>query len=148
MRGWLIRLLIIGAIAVGAFVLRDRISGNAGDLKVGDCFDVPANDNNISDVQHHPCTEAHTGEVFALVTHPAAKGAPVLSTADLETYLGGACGPLFISYVGATAANAGQLDGGAFYPGDKDWADGGRTVTCYGYRIDGKPLTSSIKATP
>jgi hypothetical protein len=61
--GWGIRLVVVGAIVVGGFLFRDRISGNAGDLQVGDCFDDPGT-SEISDVQHHPCTEAHTGEVI------------------------------------------------------------------------------------
>ena len=50
----------------GGFILRDRLSSNAGDLKVGDCFDEPASGDEISDVQHHPCTESHTAEVVFL----------------------------------------------------------------------------------
>ena len=66
-------------IVIGGLVLRDRLSGSASDLKIGDCFDVPATETDIKDVQHHPCTEAHTGEVFAVVTHPAPKGTPPLT---------------------------------------------------------------------
>ena len=52
---------IVAVIIVGGFILRDRLSSNAGDLKVGDCFDEPASGAEISDVQHHPCTEAPHG---------------------------------------------------------------------------------------
>ena len=46
-------------VAIGGFVLRDRLSSNAGDLAVGDCFDEPtASAETIEDVQHQPCTEA------------------------------------------------------------------------------------------
>ena len=76
MRGWIVRIAIIGVIALGGLIFRERLSGSAGDLAVGECFDVPAGDTNIGDVQHHPCSEAHTGEVFALVKNPAAKGTP------------------------------------------------------------------------
>lgn len=148
MRGWVIRIGIIAVIAVGAFLFRDRLSGNAGDLKVGECFDVPTAAANIKDVQHHPCTESHTGEVFAIVTHPAAKGTPALSEDELFSFLGTSCGPAFTSYVGPTAASAGTLDFGAFYPLDKDWVDGDRNVTCYVYRIDEAAMTTSLKTTP
>jgi len=63
MGSWGVRIAIIAIIIVGGFVLRDRLSSSAGDLKVGDCFDEPATGGEISDVQHHPCTEAHTAEV-------------------------------------------------------------------------------------
>jgi len=148
MRGWILRIGIIAVIALGAYIFKDRLSGSAGDLAVGDCFDVPAANVDIKSVQHHPCTESHTGEVFALVTHPAAKGAPPLTEAQLVDYLGSACTPVFTTYVGAEAASGGELDFGAFYPVDKDWNDGDRGVTCYVYRIDEKPMTSSLKKAP
>jgi ABC-type molybdate transport system substrate-binding protein len=148
MRGWIFRIAIIGVIALGAFVFRDRLSGNAGDLAIADCFDVPAGETAISDVQHHPCTESHTGEVFAVVTHPAAEGTPPITESQLVDYLTTACAPVFLAYVGPEAATAGVLDFGAFYPGEEDWNSGDRKVTCYAYRIDDAPMTSSVKKTP
>ncbi len=107
---------------------------------------MPAVKTGVKDVQHHPCTESHTGEVFALVTHPAAKGAPPPTSDGMLDYLVNACGPLFISYVGPVAAGVGNLDAGAFYPPDKGWNDGDRGITCYAYRVDHVPITSSVKA--
>ena len=144
----LIRLGILALILAGGWLFRDRLSSNAGDLAVGDCFDVPASKTNVKDVQHHPCAESHTGEVFAIVTHPAAKGTPPLAHDALFSYLGSTCGPLFINYVGPVAAGAGLLDAGAFYPPDAGWNDGDRTITCYVYRVDGKPTTTSAKNAP
>jgi len=66
MGSWGVRIAIIAIIIVGGFVLRDRLSSSAGDLKVGDCFDEPASGGEISDVQHHPCTESHSAEVVFL----------------------------------------------------------------------------------
>ena len=145
MQGWIIRIAIIAVIVIGGLVFRDRLSGNAGDLKVGDCFDVPSQNVDVKDVQHHPCTESHTGEVFALVNHPAAKGTPPLTESALIDFLSSACGPLWVTYVGQQAAGSQVFDIGAFYPRDQDWNDGERGVTCYTYRIDGKPMTSSLK---
>jgi hypothetical protein len=148
MRGWIFRIGIIVVIALGAYIFRDRLSGGAADLAVGDCFDVPTTNIDIKDVQHHPCTESHTGEVFVLVKHPAAKGAAPLSEAQLIDFLTSACAPAWTTYVGKETAAAGTLDFGAFYPVDKAWADGDRGVTCYTYRLDKKPMTSSVKTTP
>ena len=61
--GWGVRLGIVAVIIIGGFILRDRLSSSAGDLKVGDCFDEPASGAEISEVQHHPCAESHTAEV-------------------------------------------------------------------------------------
>jgi hypothetical protein len=63
-------LTAIAGFALGGYLLRDFISGNVGDLKVGDCFDPPAlaaKDAVVKDVQHHPCSERHGGEVFSSV---------------------------------------------------------------------------------
>ena len=145
MAGWVVRIAIIAVIIVGGLIFRDRLSGNAGDLKVGDCFDVPTATVDVKDVQHHPCTESHTGEVFAVVNHPAAKGAAPLSEAQLIDFLSSSCGPLWVTYIGQDAVNTAIFDVGAFYPRDTDWNDGERAVTCYTYRIDDKPMTSSLK---
>lgn len=143
MRNIIIRVAIIGAVIVGGLIFRDRLSGNAGELAVGDCFDVPTADTNISDVQHHPCTEAHTGEVFFVGAHTAAKGTP-FTTSLLETYVGSACIPAFMSYIGS--GDSTPLEIGAFYPLVKDWDDGDREVTCYLYQIDGSTMTKTLKA--
>ena len=148
MRGWIVRIAIIGVIAIGGLIFRERLSGSAGDLAVGDCFDVPAGDMNIGDVQHHPCNEAHTGEVFALVKNPAAKGAPPPTEAELVTFLTTQCGAVFTQYTGINVDGQDILDYGAFYPSDKDWNDGERGVTCYVYRTDEGAMTSSIRKAP
>jgi hypothetical protein len=148
MRAWVFRIGIIAVIALGALIFRDRLSSSAAELAVGDCFDVPTTNVDIKDVQHHPCTESHTGEVFTLVTHPAAKGTAPLTQAQLVDYLTSACAPVFLSYVGADAAGSRTLDFGAFYPRDEDWTNGDRGVTCYAYRVDEKPMTTSLKKAP
>ena len=148
MQGWIIRIGIVGAIAVGALIFRDRLSGSAGDLKVGDCFDLPAAQVNIKDVQHHPCEESHTAEVISLVSHPAAKGAAILSQSELLVFLTTQCGASFYQYTGTDADAQHVLDYGAFYPADEDWNDGDRGVTCYAYRLDEGPMTGSLRTAP
>lgn len=145
---WLIRLGFLVVFVGGGYLFRDRLTGSPTELAVGDCFDVPAVKTDVRDVQHHPCAESHTGEVFAIVTHPAAKGTAPLTEAALISYLGSTCGPLWITYVGTQAASAGQLDAGAFYPPDERWKAGDRGITCYSYRVDGKPMTGSLKKSP
>ena len=143
---WVVRIAILVAIAGGGYLFRDRLSSSPTELAVGDCFDVPAVKTSVKDVQHHPCTERHTGEVFARVTHPAAKGEPPPGEQALFVYLGNTCGPLFTDFVGPVAAGVGQLDAGAFYPPDAGWNAGDRSITCYVYRVDGQPVTGSLKA--
>jgi hypothetical protein len=147
MRGWVIRIAIIAAIAIGAFVLRDRLTGNAGDLKVGDCFDRPVTaEETIESVQHHPCTEAHTAELIFQGNHPAAKDAPPPSEEELFTYVESNCLPAFNSYTGTDLLAGSEFDLGFIYPLDEDWNKGDRGITCYAYRLDGATMTTSIKA--
>ncbi|MFL5770078.1 MAG: septum formation family protein [Chloroflexota bacterium] len=147
--GWGIRLVIIGAIVVGGLIFRDRISGNAAELKVGDCFDTPTTaDATVGDVQHHPCTEAHTAEVFFVGDHPAANGAAILNQDDVFGYAMDTCLPALNTYTGTDVAAEGKYDMSAFYPADEDWNKGERGVTCYAILLDGGTMTSSIKAAP
>jgi hypothetical protein len=144
-RGWVIRLAILAVIGIGAYVLRDRISGSADDLKVGDCFDLPKQTQNFKDVQHHPCTESHEAEVFAVLKHPAAKGAPPLTDAQFSDYLDTSCGPLWVTYIGDEAAHSNVFTFNGFLPVDDAWNDGERGITCITYRTDRATLTSSLK---
>jgi hypothetical protein len=148
MRGWIIRIAIVALIAGGAYLFRDRLSGNAGELKAGDCFDVPAVQENVKDVQHHPCNETHTAEVLALVTHPAAKGAPPPSRSELLVFLTTQCGASFFQYTGMDVDAQTLLDYGAFYPVEQDWNDGDRGITCYAYRVDEGAMTGSVRKAP
>jgi hypothetical protein len=86
---------------------------------------------------------AHTGEVFYVGVHPAAKGTP-FAQSSLEAFLGSTCDPAFARYLGTS--DFGGLDFGAFYPLEKDWADGERGITCYLYKVDGSTMTTSLKA--
>src|SRR5688500_13700554 len=74
--GWLIRGGIVAAIVVAGLVFRDRLSGDAADLQVGDCFDDPGAVSEITDVQHQPCTEAHDSEVIFVGDYPAQDAYP------------------------------------------------------------------------
>jgi Septum formation len=139
----LIRVLLIGGVLLGGFLFRDRISGNAGDLQVGDCFDVPALDTDISKVQHHPCTEPHTGEVVYVGDHSAAKGTPFAESLLVE-FAGTSCLPAFDAYIGSNSPDG--IDIGAFYPVAKDWDGGDREITCYLYKVDGTSMAGSLKA--
>lgn len=143
MKNIVIRVAIIGVVIVGGLIFRDRLSGNATELQVGDCFDDPAAVTQIKDVQHHPCTEGHTSEVIFVGPHPAAKGTP-FSEAVVSEFVQATCLPAFFAYVGSNDSDI--LDLNAFFPVVKDWDDGDRGITCYLYTVDGSTLTKSLKA--
>ena len=86
-------------------------SGNAGDLAVGDCFDAPTLEGQtVSDVQHHPCTEAHTGEVFAVVTQSRGSTRRTRSSRHGSPSSGDACAAPFLRYVGIAMDSSTLLD--------------------------------------
>jgi hypothetical protein len=146
-RGWLVRIGIIAVIAIGAFVLRDRLSSNAGDLAVGDCFDEPtASAETVEDVQHQPCNEAHDNEVMVVTEHPAARDAAYPSDADMEAFVDEKCVSVYQAYSGRDPATESEIGLAWYVPTDEGWKDGTRKVICYLYRNDGAKMTAPLKA--
>jgi hypothetical protein len=147
--GWGVRIAIIAIIAAGALIFRDRLTGNAGELKVGDCFDEPTTaETTIKDVQHHPCNEAHTAEVVFIGDHPAPAGAAVITEEDLGQFLRDTCAPAFNAYTGTDIFADETWDLRPFWPVDDRWKAGDREVTCYAVRVDGATMNTSIKKAP
>ncbi len=143
MRGWIIRIAIIAVIAGGAYILRDRLSANAGELKVGDCFDDPAGEQ-VKDVQHHPCTESHTAEVVYL-GNMTGDNAAYPADAAVETWVGSNCLPAWSSYTGKSIETEEILTLRWYQPTNAGWTKGDRLVICYAGRVDKAALTSSVK---
>ena len=141
-----IRIAVVGLFVVGGLIFRDRLSSNATDLKVGDCFEEPAAAETIEDVQHQPCTETHDSEVIFVGKHSAAKGAAVPSDDDFRDYVGTNCLPAFATYTGLDLMAQEVLDIGYFVPANESWADGDRTVICYAARTDGASMKQSVSA--
>jgi hypothetical protein len=148
MGGILLRVGIIAAIAGGAWFFRDYISGNATDLAVGDCFDAPTTgvDETVEDVSHHPCTDAHTAEVFYVADYPDADAYPDVDAFDVFTEAN--CPPAFQAYTGLDfySAAAEDLDIGLFYPLEEGWGRGDHEITCYIVRVDSGTMSASLKA--
>jgi hypothetical protein len=146
MRSIALRLGIIGLIAGGAFVLRPFLSGNAGNLAVGDCFDPPAGSGEtVEDVQHHPCTDAHGGEVIFVGDYEPSSGT-YPSDDEFVTFVSDRCVTAFNAYTGLSYETATDLDFHVFTPTAEGWGDGDRTMICYAVRLDGTHFTSSVKA--
>jgi hypothetical protein len=146
MRSIALRVGIIGAIAGGAWILRPFIMGNAGSLAVGDCFDPPAAEvQTVEDVQHHPCNEAHGGEVVFVGNYaPAGEAYP--SDDEFMDFVGSNCIPAFNTYTGLNYDTATDLDVSVFTPTTDGWGDGDRKVICYAVKVDGSQFTGSVKA--
>jgi hypothetical protein len=143
--GWR-ALLIIGVIllplAAILWVVKDNAA--AGDLKVGDCFDVPEK-SSVSTVTHHPCTEAHTGEVFLVADYTEGTAYPI--SLSLDRFIRTTCAPAFEAYVGQDVDSHPDLTIGYFYPSRDGWTNGDRGITCYATREDSGQMTTSVKGT-
>ena len=145
MRGLLIRVGIIGAIAGGAWIARPFVMGNAGELAVGDCFDEPATaGTTVKDVQHHPCTDLHDAEVFYVGNYePSTSTFP--SDTEFVNFIRDRCTGAFNTYTGLDFNTAADLDFSAFYPTSEGWSDGDRQITCYVVKVDDTQFNASIK---
>ena len=143
--GWVVRIAIIAVIAIGGFIFQDRLSSNAGDLAVGHCFDEPAAVEEVTDVQRHPCNEAHTSEVI-FVGDLLGSTEVYPSDEELGAYFDANCVPAFNAYTGRDYQSDTELDIGSFIPTEEGWKDGDREMTCYAIRVDGAATSQSVKS--
>jgi Septum formation len=142
----IIFILVVSAMALGAFVLRDRLSGDASNLAAGDCFDVPTT-KEVGLVQHRPCSEPHDGEVILVGNHPAENGAPFPPENEFMTWAATNCLPAFNAYSGTDLADVPTVDVGVFRPTQDGWlSHGDRQIVCYAYPLpEGTSVTASFR---
>jgi hypothetical protein len=145
MRSLGIRIGIVVLIVVAGLLLRPFLTGNAGDLKVGECFDIPKDTaTTVKDVQHHPCTDTHGGEVVFVGKMTGADDAYPDEAARFQ-FVSANCVPAFSTYTGTDFAGQSTWDIGWFSPIAEGWKKGDRGVSCYAYRVDGTTTKASIK---
>ena len=136
---------VIAIIGIGVFVFRDRLTGGANDLAVGDCFDLPASTlQEIEEVQHHPCNEPHTAEAILIYDVPGdadeyPSEAAVLASVEEN------CLPAFAAYTGAEYQTQSTLDIYWLYPNLESWQNGDREISCSLFRVDEAPMSKSMK---
>jgi hypothetical protein len=140
-----IRIGLFALIGVGALIARPFLTGGAGDLKVGECFDVPAIGQTVEEVQHHPCTDAHSAEVVFVGKFTAAEGVAYPALDVLDEDVASLCVPAFDTYTGLAFQTDPDWTMGYFYPLSEDWDKGDRDLVCYATRIDEAVTSSSIK---
>lgn len=146
MQSILLRVGVIGAIIIGAIILRPFLSGNAGNLQVGDCFDEPATtEETIDDVQHRPCTDPHDAEVVFVGNYtPDSETYP--SDEQFRTFFEATCTSAFNTFTGLDFITDTTYDMSAYTPTFEGWNDDDdRKVICYAVRLDGAQMTTSIK---
>lgn len=146
MRGLAIRLAILVGIVAVVLVLRPYLSGNASQLNVGDCFDLPAGaEDTVDDVQHHPCTDSHFAEVVFVGDYSPSGGTYPDDDAFQQFFLD-QCVPAYNAYTGGDILTSADMDMGFFYPTSDGWGKGDKKITCYAHQAaDNTMLTKSIK---
>lgn len=141
-----LRLGVIAAIVIGAILLRPYLSGNAGNLQVGDCFDEPAGaEDTVDDVQHRQCTDPHGAEVVFVGDYtPNSQTFPTQE--QFLAFFEATCTPAFNAYSGLDFVTDPTYDMSAYTPTTEGWVDDNdRKVICFAIRLDGAQMTSSIK---
>ncbi len=143
----LLGLGIVAVILIGGFIFRDFLSGNAGELRVGQCFDLPASDQEtVEDVQHHPCDQAHGGEVIYAGDLPGSSSDAYPSDDAVLSFLVQTCLPAYTSYTGTAIEAQDTFDIGWFQPTADGWKGGDKGIVCYAYRLDDAQFSGSLKA--
>lgn len=117
-------------------------------LQVGDCINNPKDVSRrivtINDVPVVPCGQAHDMEVFAVLTHPAAPGAPFPGEDQILQFAEGRCLQQFQAYVGKAYGDSG-FNIAVVRPVAESWEKkDDRQVACV-LSAAGKRLTGSQK---
>ena len=138
---------VIAVVLIGGFIFRDVLSGQAADLQVGDCFDLPpATQTEVDEVQHRPCTDDHQAEAFFVENYPGSRDDPFPGAAAMDDFIAENCIPAFVSYTGKDYYTDEVLDLSAFTPVSEGWKQGDQEVTCFLFRIDEAKFKGSQKA--
>jgi hypothetical protein len=140
-RSTLLRFVLIGLLSVGA------CGGNAGRLVVGECFDPPGTDADVTNVERRACSEPHGAEVVFVGTYEPAN-APYPTNDEFFAFVNDRCIPAFNEYTGLAYDSATELDLGVLTPTSDGWAKADRRIICYAVRVDKTALTESVRKAP
>ena len=119
-------------------------------LQPGECFHSSAGTAGrtvqVKDVSSVPCGEAHDGEVFAVVTHPAARDVAYPGDEAVADFAAGECLARFPAYTGGSYDDS-DLQVATVRPGHDSWVDkDDREVACVLYQKDSTLTGSRRKA--
>ena len=138
---------IIAVLAICGYLFRDVLTGQAADLKVGDCFLLPPEDQTeVEEVKHERCTDDHQAEVFFVGDFPGSGSDPFPTNDEMDAFIAENCIPAFNSYTGEDYETWTEMDFSAFTPTSQGWSDGDQEVTCFLLRVDLAKFKGSLKA--
>ena len=110
------------------------------ELREGDCFNT-SDEEEISDVDGVPCTEAHEFEVFGLANYEGDGTYPPDS--ELDGIFAQVCESDFEAYVGVPYAES-EIWGTMISPSEDSWSSGDRSFICVLFEQDDPELTESL----
>ena len=133
----------LAALVVAALVLVAACgTQSAFDLEVGQCYDSPTEETEVSTVTSKSCDEPHDQEVFAVFDYPESgdefPGDEALQDLALER-----CETEFEAFVGNDYDES-ALDFYYLVPSEDTWGDGDREIVCAAIDPNGK-LTGSVR---
>jgi len=119
-------------------------------LQTGECFHSPAptagKTVRVKDVTPLPCGDAHDGEVFAVFSHPAARGVAYPGDESVADFAAAECLQRFPAYTGG-AYDDSDLEVATVRPDHDSWTGtGDREVACVLYKKDTTLTGSRHKA--
>jgi hypothetical protein len=130
--------VLVGVAAVVFFMVIDKGTVTATDVKVGDCLKEIPDSIRVLTVDTIGCDQPHAGEVFAVLMMPEGD---FPGQSPIEEYQN-KCEPALSSYApDAITDNSVQLY--VLYPTEETWKQGDRAVTCVA-TLD-PPRTGSLK---
>jgi hypothetical protein len=135
-----------GAVATSLFALLLLGCGlqSAFDLEVGQCFDSPTEETEISSVSSKPCDEPHDQEVFAVFDYP---DAPDEFPGDdaISDVAEARCSNEFLAFVG-TDVDSSELEYYYLVPSQGTWEeDDDREIVCTVIAEEAEKLTGSMR---
>lgn len=107
------------------------------DIKIGDCFAEPSENEFIEEITLTDCDEPHDNEVYAFGQYPADEDAEFPAEDDLDDFANDFCTAEFEDYVGIPYSDSIYYFT-YFQPTEMSWEDGDREIVCILYDLDGK----------
>ncbi|MGX9789408.1 septum formation family protein [Mycobacterium sp. MMS18-G62] len=130
--------VVVGVIAVVFFLVIDKGTVTATDVKVGDCLKEIPSSTRVMTVDTVGCDQPHAGEVFAVLQMP---DGDFPGQSAIEEYQN-KCEPELATYA-ADAITDDSVQLYVLYPTAETWKQGDRAVTCIA-TLD-PPRTGTLK---
>jgi hypothetical protein len=142
MRGLMAGIAVVGLLVAGCDGGRVDNAGASSvfHVQTGECFHSSAGTAGrtveVKDLSSVPCADAHDGEVFAVVSHPAPKAAVYPGDDAVADFAAAECLQRFPAYTGGSYDDS-DLQVATVRPGHDSWVDkDDREVACVLYQKD------------